>query len=403
MTAGLRFGIAAAAALIALAPAAAQDAQAPATNTPAPDSVGPRELEGFSLNGTVTRQAETPAQTAAPAPAPTRSAPATTSAAPRRDTASSATTERPAPAPTRETARPQRSVNVSLPPAEALSDAPSAPSTVAAPPAPAGSDFEPAAPPPSGGGGVLPWFLALLVAAGAAGFYFWRQRAGPSYAAAGAQRFVAPEPVPAAPPVERSPTPQPARRAPPPQPVQRSPEPQPAPGVPAGIVSTRLRPWLDIEFTPARCVVAEDKATIDFDVIVTNNGSSPARDVLIEASLFNAGPTQDKEIGGFFEHPVAKGDRIPAIPPYKKVQLKSAVSLTKAQIRQFEAAGRRLFVPLIGFNALYSWSGGDGQTSTSYLLGRETSGEKLAPFRLDLGPRIFRGLGARQHSLQVRN
>jgi len=58
---------------------------------------------------------------------------------------------------------------------------------------------------------------------------------------------------------------------------------------------------------------------------------------------------------------------------------------------------------LIGFNALYRWSGGDGQTSNSYLLGRETKSEKLAPFRLDLGPRIFRGLGARQHSLSVRN
>ena len=83
--------------------------------------------------------------------------------------------------------------------------------------------------------------------------------------------------------------------------------------------------------------------------------------------------------------------------------MKSAVSLTRDQMRQFEVAGRRLFVPLIGFNALYRWSGGDGQTSASYLLGRDTKSEKLAPFRLDLGPRIFRGLGARQHSVGVRN
>jgi hypothetical protein len=69
---------------------------------------------------------------------------------------------------------------------------------------------------------------------------------------------------------------------------------------------------------------------------------------VIEASLFNAGPLQDKEIGGFFEHPVAKGDRIPAIPPMRKVAVKSAVSLTRDQMRQFEVAGRRLFVPLIG-------------------------------------------------------
>ena len=149
-------------------------------------------------------------------------------------------------------------------------------------------------------------------------------------------------------------------------------------------------------------MVPEDKATIQFDVAVYNSGSAPARDVLIEASMFNAGPAQDQEISAFFQHPVAKGDRIPAIPPLKRVALKSAVSLTLEQMRQFEVAGKRIFVPLIGFNALYRWSGGDGQTSASYLVGRDTKSEKMAPLRLDLGPRIFRGLGARQHNLGVR-
>ena len=82
--------------------------------------------------------------------------------------------------------------------------------------------------------------------------------------------------------------------------------------------------------------------------------------------------------------------------------MKSAVSLTRDQMRQYEVGGRRLFVPLIGFNALYSWSGGDGQTSASYLVGRDTKAEKMAPLRLDLGPRTFRGLGARQHNVGVR-
>ena len=172
---------------------------------------------------------------------------------------------------------------------------------------------------------------------------------------------------------------------------------------PSGVVSTNLRPWLEIEFTPGRCVVEEDKATIQFDVTVFNSGSAPARDVLIEASMFNAGPTQDNEIGAFFAHPVAKGDRIPAIAPLKRVAMKSAVSLTLDEMRQFEVAGKRIFVPLIGFNALYRWSGGDGQTSASYLVGRDTQSEKLAPLRLDLGPRIFRGLGARQHNIGVRS
>jgi len=169
------------------------------------------------------------------------------------------------------------------------------------------------------------------------------------------------------------------------------------------VVTTSLRPWLDIEFTPGRCVVEDDKATIQFDVTLFNSGSAPARDVLIEASMFNAGPAQDQEIGAFFARPQAEGDRIPAIPPLRRVALKSAVSLTREQLRQFEVAGRKLFVPLVGVNALYRWSGGEGQTSASYVVGRDTQSEKMAPLRLDLGPRIFRGLGARRHDASVRN
>ena len=103
-------------------------------------------------------------------------------------------------------------------------------------------------------------------------------------------------------------TPQPLPRAPAPPPP--APPPQPAPprrAGPSGIVSTRLRPWLEIGFSPGRCVVEENGATIQFDVEVYNSGNAPARDVLVEASMFNAGPEQDQEIGAFFAHPVAQG------------------------------------------------------------------------------------------------
>jgi hypothetical protein len=35
-------------------------------------------------------------------------------------------------------------------------------------------------------------------------------------------------------------------------------------------------------------------------------------------------------------------------------------------------------------------------------MGRDTKGEKMAPFRLDLGPRIFRGLKATPLPMSVR-
>ena len=393
MKAGLRFCIAALAAALALAPLAAlaQESSPPSTNTPAADTIGPRELENFTLNGTVTRPAPTaPAATTAPprpaAPSPSPGAASESRPAPARD--------RPASRTAPETSAPAPAATASVPSADPFMDYPTP-----APTADLGAQpgFEPA---PSAAAGAaddqptdfVPWLLALILIGAGIGYYFWRQQSQPSYATAGGVTDARAAAEPAA-------APEPLRRAPAPA---AAPSPAAPPQSAGGIVSTRLRPWLEIEFSPGRCVVEDDKATIQFDIALFNSGNAPARDVLIEASMFNAGPAQDQEIGAFFAHPVAKGERIPAIPPLKRVALKSAVSLTREQMRQFEVAGRRLFVPLVGFNALYRWSGGDGQTSASYLVGRDTDGEKMAPLRLDLGPRIFRGLGARQHDVAVR-
>jgi hypothetical protein len=59
-------------------------------------------------------------------------------------------------------------------------------------------------------------------------------------------------------------------------------------------------------------------------------------------------------------------------------------------------------VPLVGFNVVYAWSSGRGQTSTSFIVGRNSNGEKMAPFRIGHGAKTFRGLGAREHTLRVR-
>ena len=424
MRAGWRFGIAAiaAAAIFGSAPARAQD-NAAATNTtaspPPAETVGPRELRDFSLPGTVTRPAPPPAERA-PAPATASPPPRTAPSATRPATTAPVQRERTTAAPAQEAARRPPSGTSADPLAGFEIDGPVAPAS----PVAASPELEPAPLSPPAGAAepqspFSPWMIALLLIGAGAAFYFWRQRAQPSYAAASAaqQPFAAAEPEPRPQPLQRAPAPRPepaarpttrpeptAAPTPVPQPVPR---PAPMPPVrstsPAGLVTTSLRPWLEIEFIPGRCVVENDKATIQFDVSVFNSGSAPARDVLIEASMFNAGPAQDQEIGAFFSHPATAGDRIPAIPPLKRIALKKNVSLSREQLRQYEVGGRKLFVPMVGLNALYRWGGGEGQTSASYVVGRDTEGEKMAPLRLDLGPRIFRGLGARQHNVAVRN
>jgi hypothetical protein len=225
---------------------------------------------------------------------------------------------------------------------------------------------------------IFPWLLAVLALCVGGGFLFFRNRGREAFAG-GPQidSFVAPAPAP-------RPAPAPPTAAP-----------EPATPASSRIISTRIRPWVEIGFHPLRCVLEADKVTVDFEIELSNSGSAPARGVLVEAGLFNAGSDQDQHIGAFFAKPDSGADRIDVIPPMSRMALRTKVSAPLDEVRAYELAGRRVFLPLIAFNALYKWSGGDGQTSASYLLGRDTDGEKMGPFRLDLGPRIFRGVGGR--------
>lgn len=409
MKAGLRLGtaIGATGIMLAGAPLLAQTAP-PETNTetPATDSIGPRELQNFNLQGTVTRPVEqqpsgpsaAPQSTARPrtaadapsatepriaAPAPASQGQGLVQSAPAAQTvASTAPVRVPSP-------RPQpplsSSVRVTLPPLdEATLAGGNAPSSAAE----AGLADTAGSLAPRRGFPLLPWLLAAVVLGAVGAFFFLRNRSREAFAN-GPQidAFVAPEPA-ARPRAASEPVSAPPAKVPP---------------KPAGIVSTRLRPWLELNFDPIRCVVDEEKVTFEFELGLFNSGNGVAREVLLEATLFNAGPEQDREIAAFFESPVGKGQRIAAISPLQRISLRTEVSAPRNGLQLFEIAGRHVIVPLIGFNALYRWGISDGQTSQSFLLGRDTKGDKLAPFRMDLGPRIFRGLAARPLPQFVRN
>jgi hypothetical protein len=234
-----------------------------------------------------------------------------------------------------------------------------------------------------------PWLLAALALGLGGAFLVWRNRSREAFAGGPhLDLFSAPEPAP--PPEPKTPVAAPIPR--------RS-----APPVPGGVVSTPLRPWLEIAIHPLRCIVEETRITFEFELELFNSGNAPARDVLVEASVFNAGPTQEQDIGAFFAQPHAQGERTDAIPPLQRMTLRSQVVAPRENVQVLAIAERQVFIPLIAFNALYRWSAAEGQTSASYLLGRDTKSAKMSPFRLDLGPRIFRGVGARLLPVGLRN
>lgn len=398
---GVALALAALSAFPLAAQTAAPAAAPPAANivtpapTSAPDTVGPTQLRDFTLPGTITRQTDPPAPSNNAAPPPATIQPSADGSAATKAALSAGSM--------RQVSEPARSVTIALPPPDSLAQRPTlAPpldeNSATAVGTPTGLD-ETLAPPSAnitggpGGRSMLPWLVALLAIGAAGAAFAWRRRNARELAYAGAADALANALVPPPP----APAPFTPRVA---QPVASL---APAPPPSSGVVSTRLRPWIELEFMATRAVITDDTATVHFDIILYNSGSAPAREVLIEGRMFNAGSDQDREIVDFFDHPVAKGNTIAQIPPLSRVELKSAVSMPRASMMEYQVDGRRLFVPLVGFNTLYRAGASEGQTSVSYIVGRGgEDGGKMAPLRLDLGPRIFRGLGVRQHSVGVR-
>jgi hypothetical protein len=380
-------GLAMVAAGLTLGPlqALAQSVPDAATNTPASDAIGPRELQNFSLNGTVTKSADTPA----PAPsAPTRSQAQQSATERATDTPSSspgvANSRVTAPAPASQpSAGPSLALN--LPPPTTATPASALQPGFEPEPNSAPATFSPEQKLP-----LWPWLLlAGVIGAGGALLLLRRRRSREAYAGGPEiDAYVAPEPAPA------------PRSAPTPPP--KAPPPKAPPTKPVGVVSTRLRPWIEIAFAPLGCTVDDERLTLEFEVQLTNSGSAPARDIVVEASMFNAGATQDQDIGAFFAQPLGYGENIQAIPPLQHVNIRTSLVAPRQNIQVFELGGHQVFVPLVAFNAIYRLGSGSGQTSVAYLVGRETKGEKLGPLRADLGPRAFARLDARPLPINVR-
>ena len=415
MTFRILGGAAALMALVLGIPAQAQNSDAPIDVTAAPptssETVGPSQLQNFNLQGTITRQADRPpAAQAAPAATP----PAASQSATPRLTDVPSTSANVGPV----SARPAQSVGVrpspvSQAPTASETATPSLPLEVRTGPDPQSSDTDSALPAAAVLGGSeglwsWPWLAALIALSGGGAFIAWSRRGRDrGYADPGRLAFAGLVPDAdvgsATPPTQPRADPVPPRAQPKshsgPAPAP-APRPEPKPADDGLIKSTALKPELNFQFLPDRAVVTEREVLLQFDVVLTNSGAAPARDVLVEAKLVPAHAGQDQEIAAFFQQPEASGDRMAGIPPLGKVSLKSAVRLPLEQLHSFEVDGRKLFVPLVAFNILFRSSGGEGRASASFLVGRgNDDDEKLAPFRLDLGPRIFRGLSARPHSM----
>ena len=186
----------------------------------------------------------------------------------------------------------------------------------------------------------------------------------------------------------------------------QAPAPAPAPVPAAPRPDPVARPWLELRLKAEKAAATLDETVVHFELEIENSGKSAARNLRIDVKMFNAGQEQDQEIGAFFRTAGRESTKLnlPGIAAGQTGAIRGEVAMPRDEMRAVVLENKYLFIPMIAVNALYDWGDGEmGQTSKSYVVGRELEqNEKMGAFRVDLGPRIWKTVGQRDHTLAKR-
>ena len=387
----------------------------PRTSQPPSDPTrqGP-ELDVFR-GAPVTPPASTPVITPPPPVVAQPQPQPATPAQPQRPVTAS---PRPAPAEPAPSARAPEGSGTAPPPSaeqppatQPLSPQP-APAEPAAPqaapaPTPAAPANEPPLSPPDASSS-LGWIagaIALLAAALVAAWLFLRRR--PEEAQQPYEEPEAAPPPPAVKPVPVPPASQPAAA----KPVPVPPAPQPKAPAPAPAATTAERPWIDLTLEVRSARLSLMGATIGYTLTLHNRGQRGADDILVRTFIANADVNQQAQLQQFFAGAVGlPAHSAVSLAPGQGHSLTGELRLLPDQIAPVQMGDRALLIPLIAFDAQYRWSDepdaapvGSGRTGRAFIVGQEKTppADRLAPFRLDQGPRQFRTPGSRATALEL--
>ncbi|MEP2103669.1 MAG: hypothetical protein ABJP02_16180 [Parasphingorhabdus sp.] len=271
-----------------------------------------------------------------------------------------------------------------------------------------------------GSGGTIPYYvgggIVLLLLSGL-GAYFWRRNTSASVleeeVAGDTESFPAAAPDPA--PSSRKPTP---KIYSPPNPVKPEPPspvftngfvtskigvaPKPS-AKPAGIQPIAPKPdpipsrtdSLQIDFIANGASSTLLNAVLNYTIALTNQSAQPLRDIRLSGAMMQANSDNARNEG------IEAGEilhEIESLAAGETVSLTGDIRLPLNAIRPITFKSQALFIPLARFGVAYTDPNGiECQQAASFIIGREYEPRrpKMAPFRLDLGPRIFTPVGQR--------
>lgn len=201
------------------------------------------------------------------------------------------------------------------------------------------------------------------------------------------QAAATPEPKPRPAPVQiPRPAPQPVAAPPPPPPSAPTPA---AAGEPAPRPATTAHP-LFLSFTPRSLQISLVYATLAYQLDLSNRGEAPLTALRIFGDMISAHASQSSGQQLSLAHSaIEKKHEVASLAPGETATLKGQILLPLSEVLPVRAGKAELFVPLARFLVEAT---GSPDLSRIYSLGQraDRTDGSMSPFRIDLGPQLFR-------------
>lgn len=159
------------------------------------------------------------------------------------------------------------------------------------------------------------------------------------------------------------------------------------------------RPILDISFVPKKATLSVANLTIMGELRIINQGKVAAKSMRLRSIIISASEAQDDVIAAFHaDKNQYFSDELGEANAGERIGMEIELSMPLTELHSFEVGNRRLFAPIVLAHIDFSWSKtGHDAVQLAALIGREATppSAKMAPLRLDLGPRSFAPLEQR--------
>lgn len=170
------------------------------------------------------------------------------------------------------------------------------------------------------------------------------------------------------------------------------------PAVPAEIqpAPAPMAPVIAIGFEPRKANANLFNAVVGFELTLSNQGDDALTDIRVDGAMVQAAKNDS---GTPLSGDLAPLQAIPSLRAGETETVISELRIPLTSIDPIKFRSQALFVPLVQISIEYTDGAGFEHFQTAaYLVGQEHQPQrpKMAPFRLDLGPRSFAPLGHRR-------